>query len=238
MGSSAQPSARLTKVLTIGNNQVTNIVNDNVKLGLFSTGRAMFTVVTDSEPKGLVELHIGYNIDQLTPYFLGVIESKHYSDGRWFITCRELLGALSFPTSIAIRFTTAKMVLDKLSELGISFVTPSAEYINKKVPCFYHNGTGLSVLQQIGKVFNIESYIFQQRPDGQVYVGSWHDSGWAKSEINDFAEHPIKVKNAIAGELIAIPKLRPGLKLNGRYIIDVVLSGNKQSIKWSKSLAA
>lgn len=238
MGSSAQPSARLTKVLTINGKQVVNIVNDNIKLGLFSTGRAMFTVVTDSEPSGLVELHIGYNIEQLTPYFLGVIESKHYSDGRWFITCREVIGALSFPTSVAIRFATAKMVLDKLSEIGINFITPSVEYINKKVPCFYHDGTGISVLQQLGKVFNIENYIFQQRPDGQIYVGSWQDSGWAKSEINDFAEHPIKVKNAIAGELIAIPKLRPGLKLNGRYITEVVLSGNKQSIKWSKSLAA
>lgn len=231
-------TARLTKVLTIGGNQVTNIVNDNVKLALFSTGRAMFTVVTDSEPSGLVELHIGYNIDQLKPYFLGVIESKHHSDGRWFITCRELLGALSFSTSISIRFATAKMVLDKLSEIGISFVTPSAEYLNKKVPCFYHNGTGISVLQQLGKVFNIDNYIFQQRPDGKIYVGSWQDSGWAKSEINDFAEHPIKVSTSTSGELIAIPKLRPGLKLNGRYITEVVLSGNKQSIKWSKSLTA
>jgi len=238
VGSSSQPSARLTKVLTIGDNQVTNIVNDNVKLGLFSTGRAMFTVVTDSEPKGLVELHVGYNVEKLTPYFLGVIESKHYSDGRWFIICRELLGALSFPASIAIRFATAKMVLDKLSEIGISFVTPSAEYINQKVPCFYHNGTGITALQQLGKVFNIEDYIFQQRPDGQIYVGSWQDSGWAKSEINNFAEHPIKVKNATAGELIAIPKLRPGLKLNGRYITEVVLSGNKQLITWSSKLVA
>lgn len=233
-----QSSARLTKVLTIDGNKVTNIVNDNVKLGLFSTGRAMFTVVADSEPKGLVELHIGYNIDKLTPYFLGVIESKHYSDGRWFITCRELLGALSFPASIAIRFATAKMVLDKLSEMGISFVTPSAAYINQKVPCFYHNGTGITALQQLGKVFNIENFIFQQRPDGQVYVGSWNDSGWAKSEINDFAEHPIKVDKSTTGELIAIPKLRPGIKLNGRFITEVVLSGNKQQITWASKLAA
>jgi len=231
-------TARLTKVLTIGGHQVTNLVNDNVKLALFGAGRAIFTVVTDTEPKGLVELHIGYNIEQITPYFLGVIESKHYDGVAWRITCRELLGALSFPASIAIRFATAKMVLDKLSEIGISFVTPSAEYINKKVPCFYHNGTGITALQQLGKVFNIENFIFQQRTDGKIYVGNWQDSGWATSEINDFAEHPIKVITSTSGELIAIPKLRPGLKLNGRYITEVVLSGNKQTIKWSKSLAA
>jgi hypothetical protein len=231
-----QPSAKLTKSLTINGQQVTAIVNENVKLGLFSTGRATFTIVSESEPSGLVELHIGYNVKQLTPYFLGVIESKHKTGERWLITCRELIGALSFSASIAIRFATAKMVLDKLSELGITFVTPNAEYINKKAPCFYHTGTGLSVLQQIGKVFNIADYIFQQRPDGQIYVGSWSDSGWATSEINDFAEHVINVKSSTSGELIAIPKLRPGIKLNGRYITEVVLSGNKQLIKWSNKL--
>jgi hypothetical protein len=233
-----QPSARLTKVLTIGNKQVTSIVNDNVKLSLFSTGRATFTLVTESEPNGLVEMQIGYNIEGLTPYFLGVIETKHFSNGRWFITCRELLGALSFPAPIAIRFATAKMVLEKLEETGVSFVTPNAEYISKKVPCFYHNGTGISALQHIGKVFNIDNYIFQQRPDGQIYVGSWQDSGWAKSEIKDFAEHPINVENSMSGELIAIPKLRPGIKLNGRYITEIILSGSKQNITWTKSLAA
>ena len=122
--------------------------------------------------------------------------------------------------------------------MGIRFVTPNAEYITKPVPCFYHHGTGISVLQQLGKVFNISDYIFQQRPDGQIYVGSWQDSGWAKSEINDFAEHPIKVKSSTMGELITIPKLRPGLKLNGRYITEVTLSGNKQQITWSKRLVA
>lgn len=232
-----QSSNRLTKVLTIDGKQVTSIVNDNVKLGLFSTGRAMFTVITNNEPKGLIELHIGYNIDQLTPYFLGVIESQHYSGGRWFITCREFLGALSFPFSIAIRFATANTVLNKLKQIGVDFVTPSAEYLNKKVPCFYHNGTGITALQEIGKVFNIENYIFQQRTDGKIYIGSWNDSGWAKSEINNFSEHPIKVSKSTLGEIVAIPKLRPGLKLNGRYITEVVLSGNKQTITWSKSLA-
>lgn len=232
------PSARLTKILTINGQAVENIVTDSVKLGLYVAGRAMFTVVTEHEPQGIVELHIGYKVDNLTPYFLGVIESKHLANGRWFITCRELLGALSFPTSISIRHATAQMVLDKLTELGVEFSTPSAEYLTTKAPCFYHNGTGISVLQQLGNVFNIENYIFQQRNDGKIYVGSWDDSGWAKSEVNDFAEHPIKVSNSTSGELIAIPKLKPGLKLNGRYITEVTLTGNKQQITWASKLGA
>lgn len=233
-----QPSAKLTKILTIGGQPVTNIVSENVKLGLFSTGRATFTIIANAEPNGIVELHIGYNTTQLTPYFLGVIESKHFANGRWFLTCREILGALSTPVSIAIRFATAKTVLNKLSEIGIKFVTPNAEYFNQKAPCFYHHGTGITVLQQLGKVYNIKDYIFQQRSDGQVYVGSWHDSGWATSPINNFSEHPLSVKNSSTGEIIAIPNLRPGIKLNGRYITEVTLSGNKQTINWSKVLTA
>lgn len=230
-------SNRLTKLLTIDGEPVNNIVNDDVKLGLFSTGRATFTFVSEREPKGLVELQIGYQVDKLTPYFLGVIESKHFANGKWLITCRELIGALSFRASIAIRFATAKKVLEQLAKLGVTFTSPNADYINTKVSGFYHNGTGITALQQVGKVFNIPDFIFQQRPDGQVYVGSWQDSGWSTSEINNFPEHPIKVSSSTAGELIAIPKLRPGVKINGRYITDVTLSGNKQKIKWSNNLA-
>lgn len=69
MSTAIQPSARLTKVLTIGDQQVSNILNDNVKLALFSTGRATSTVISDKEPSGLVELHIGYNAKQLTSCF-------------------------------------------------------------------------------------------------------------------------------------------------------------------------
>ena len=104
-------SARLTKLLKVGDQTINNIVSDNIKLGLFSAGRAKFTLVCDEEPTGLVELQMGYQVKQLTPYFLGVIESKHFAAGRWHLTCRELLGALSFPASIAIRFATVEKVL-------------------------------------------------------------------------------------------------------------------------------
>ncbi|QUM87334.1 hypothetical protein HWV03_12315 [Moritella sp. 36] len=57
-------------------------------------------------------------------------------------------------------------------------------------------------------------------------------SGWAKSLITDFSEYPIKAISSSKGELIAIPKLRPGLKLNGRYLTEVTLTGNKQVIRW------
>ena len=229
-------STRLTKLLTIGGKPVTNIVSDSVQLDLFSTGRATFVVVCDFEPKGIVELHLGYQVNKLAPYFMGVIESKYQAAGRWFLTCRELIGALTLPAPLAIRFATMRDVLAKLSELGIELICPDADYTTKAVPCFYHQGDGISALRQLGKVYQIPDFIFQQRTDGKVYVGSWQDSGWSRSIINDFSEHPIKSTSSTKGELIVIPKLRPGLKLNGRYITETTLVGTKQVIRWSKTL--
>ncbi|WP_018692531.1 hypothetical protein [Algicola sagamiensis] len=231
-------TARLTKVLTINGERVTNLVSDTVQLDLFSPGRAQFVVVTEQEPSGIVELHLGYQVEQMTPYFLGLIEKKHQANGRWFLTCRELLGAMSFPAPIAIRYARMQDVLNQLSKLGIEFVYPEADYMQTPVPCFYHQGDTISALRQLGKIYQVKDFIFQQRPDGRVYVGSWQHSRWATSTIDDFAEHPITVKNALSGSLIAIPKLRPGLKLNGRYITEVMLTGTQQVITWSKTLSA
>lgn len=227
-------STRLSNTLKIAGQPVTNIVAKTVQLDIASTGRAKFEVVAEQEPSGLVELHLGYTLDNMVPYFLGVIESKHQANGRWYLTCRELLGALSFPAPLAIRHPTIKKVLDELTKLGVEFVIPeNAEYLNHIAPTFYHSGTGIDALRQIGKVWGINDFIFQQRPDGKIFVGSWHDSRWPLAAINDFPEHTITAKSSTTGELIAIPKLRPGIKLNGRYITEVTLINDRMHIRWS-----
>ena len=227
-------STRLSNTLTIGGSTVTNIVSKTVQLDIASTGRAKFEVVAEQEPSGLVELHLGYTLDNMIPYFLGVIESKHQANGRWYLTCRELLGALSFPAPLAIRHATIKAVLDELAKLGVEFSTPeNAEYLNKIAPAFYHSGTGIEALRQVAKVWGISDFIFQQRPDGKIFIGSWHDSRWPLAAINDFPEHTITAKSSTTGELIAIPKLRPGIKLNGRHITEVTLINNRMHIRWS-----
>ncbi|MDK2595197.1 hypothetical protein [Pseudoalteromonas obscura] len=228
-------SSRLSDSLHIGGVAVTAVIKKQVQLDINSAGRASFEVVTNSEPTGIVELHLGYKLTDMKPYFLGVIESKHFANGRWYLTCRELLGALAYQKSFSLRHPTISQVLDVLDE-HIEFVTPSADYMQIKVPMFCHAGTGIEALRQIGRVWQIPQYIFQQRPDGKVYVGSWHDSRWAQSTINDFPEHSLKTTSSTTGEVIAIPKLRPGLKLNGRHIQEVTLQNDRMQIRWSNKL--
>ncbi|GAA79223.1 hypothetical protein [Pseudoalteromonas sp. BSi20495] len=227
-------STRLSDTLTIGGKPVTSIVTKSVQLDIASTGRAKFEIVTEEVPSGLVELHLGYTLDNMVPYFLGVIESKHQANGRWYLTCRELLGALSFTAPLAVRHATIKAVLDELAKLGVEFVTPeNAGYLNKTIPAFYHSGIGIEALKQIGKAWGISDFIFQQRPDGKIFVGSWHDSRWPLAAINDFPEHTITAKSSTTGELIAIPKLRPGIQINGRNITETTLINDRMHIRWS-----
>ncbi|KZN61565.1 hypothetical protein [Pseudoalteromonas luteoviolacea] len=226
---------RLSDSLHIGGLSVTTVINKQVQLDLNSAGRARFEVITELEPVGLVELHLGYEVSNMKPYFLGVIESKYFANGRWYLTCRELLGALAFSKPFSLRHPTIAQVLDELDE-NIEFVTPAADYMQIKVPMFCHAGTGIEALREIGRVWQIPHYIFQQRPDGKVYVGSWQDSRWAQLTINDFPEHSLKASSSTTGEVIAIPKLRPGLKLNGRYINEVTLSNDRMQIRWSNKL--
>ena len=228
-------STRLSDSLTIGGNPVTNIISKQVQLDLYSAGRAKFEVVTEQEPSGVVELHIGYELTNMTPYFLGVIESKHQANGRWYLTCRELLGALAFQSALSIRHATISQVLNALDNL-LEFITPDADYMQITLPMFYHAGTGIQALKQIGQCWQIPEFIYQQRPDGKIYVGSWQHSRWAQTTIDDYTEHSIKTTSSTSGEVIAIPKLRPGLKLNGRYIQEVTLQNDRMQIQWSNRL--
>ncbi|MEI8668887.1 hypothetical protein P4S65_11825 [Pseudoalteromonas sp. B131b] len=104
-------STRLSDTLTIGGKPVTSIVTKSVQLDIASTGRAKFEIVTEEVPSGLVELHLGYTLDNMVPYFLGVIESKHQANGRWYLTCRELLGALSFTAPLQFAMQQSKRCL-------------------------------------------------------------------------------------------------------------------------------
>lgn len=228
-------SARLNSILNINGLPAITIVSKQIQLDLNSTGRAMFEVVTEQEPSGLVELHLGYKVDNMQPYFLGVIESKHQSNGRWFLTCRELIGALSFSTPVAIRHATINKVLSALNN-NLEFVTPDNDYMQTVVPHFYHSGTGIEALKQIGRVFQIPQFIYQQRSDGKIYVGSWQHSRFAQNSISDYPEHTISATSSTTGTLVAVPKLRPGIKINDRYITEVTLINDRMQIRWSKQL--
>ncbi|MEL0642699.1 hypothetical protein V6260_19335, partial [Pseudoalteromonas aliena] len=68
--------------------------------------------------------------------------------GRWFLTCRELVGALSIPHNFAISHATLANVCDALSKIGIEFIYPDTDYTHTPVTAFYHQGTAIEALRQ------------------------------------------------------------------------------------------
>lgn len=211
--------------------QITDI---NIMLELSAAGRGFITVKTDNDYSGkLVRIEVGYP-ELLLRYFTGFVErAQPSSNGFQRLFVRELVGVFERQWPCSFQHPTLRTVIDYLqAESGLTFQLPDAEYVNKPIPHFTHNGTGYQLLSNLGHVFNIDDYIWQQLPDGTVFVGSWPHSL--------FAEKPIEIPNEFAsaqsaGNSMTIPmvqSLRPGVKANGKRIIKVNLNNEDMTLTW------
>nr|VFJ42981.1 MAG: hypothetical protein BECKFM1743A_GA0114220_1000338 [Candidatus Kentron sp. FM]VFJ43731.1 MAG: hypothetical protein BECKFM1743C_GA0114222_1000338 [Candidatus Kentron sp. FM]VFK05705.1 MAG: hypothetical protein BECKFM1743B_GA0114221_1000338 [Candidatus Kentron sp. FM] len=213
---------------------------EDVRLDLRSPGRGNFTIQGETLPNedvNLVQFRLGY--PKLGPYHLlfnGYVERIEPIDKRHaIIFCRELTGILRHDIRFALRHVTLREILAKVSALtGLTFVTPDTEYANRKLPTVYSMGTGYNLMDTIGKTLAIPRYLWQLESDGKVFVGSWADSYWANRQITI----PDKVLTAHHSNntvrFAAIPALRPGVRMNNRYVQRLRFSGDEMEIQWTK----
>ncbi|MCO1336851.1 hypothetical protein MO867_21210, partial [Microbulbifer sp. OS29] len=168
---------QLHKRLTV-NGEPVSIIDDDVRLDLFSPGRAAFTVGSSTNLTGLVQLDLGYNVNKLQTFFIGyVVNCTNVSADQKKLMCRELSASLSKVVPLAERYVTLSGVLGAVSSLtGLQFVMGTGSYTNNKAPTFYSMGTGFWVMDNLAQVFDIPQCIWQQQGDGKVFVGSWADS--------------------------------------------------------------
>jgi hypothetical protein len=225
---------QLHKRLTV-NGEVVPLIDDDVRLDLFSPGRAAFKVRSTSTLKGLVQLDLGYNPNQLQRFFIGyVVNCTAIDSDQKKLLCRELTASLAQLVPLAERYVTLAGVLGVVSAMtGLQFVTGTGSYTDNKAPAFYSAGTGYWVMDHLGQAFGIPQYTWQQQGDGKVFVGSWSDSYWA----GRFLELPMGFATnfgiANRARVACIPRLRPGVFLNGSYITKVELTGNFMNLAWS-----
>ena len=133
-----------------------------------------------------------------------------------------------------LRQPTLKDVLTTIYEkTGLNFSIPEQSYSTTKVPHFKNLGDGYQAIKTIGRVFQIDDYIWQQQDSGVVYVGSWSDSRWPDRA----AEIPTRFFNrqlsSQSAELATIPQLRPGALLNQKRLNSVELNGSFMVVTWS-----
>lgn len=134
---------------------------------------------------------------------------------------------------LALRYVTLPEVLRAVSELtGLTFVTGQDPYTTVKAPAYYSAGTGYWALDGLGPVYQVPQFIWQQQGDGSVFVGSWAESFWSGRSLDLPAGW--QKDHGVAGraKIPCIPRLRPGVLLNGSYLTKVGLKGNFMELTW------
>lgn len=217
------------------NNQQIPLISHDVRLSYSKPGRASFTVESAAELQGIVHFTMANTATGQRSQFYGYIErSTPVGDNRQLLFCREKSAVLQFPLPLSFRNITLKTLLQEIkAKTGLQFAIPKAGYMDHAVPFFINTGSGYHALQQIGRVFGIEDYLWQQKRDGNIYLGSWQDSHWKEQPLtlpdNLFTKHSA----AKTAELLAIPGLRPGYLLNGKRLKTVDLKENKMVVSWA-----
>lgn len=229
---------KLRKSLNVEGKAV-KLVSEDIRLDLHAPGRAMFQVQAAEKLAGTVSFALGYSAeDRDQAFFTGYIERSHTVDNaQQRLFCRELSAVLDADLPISLRHPTLRAVLRAYAGLtGLSFTVPERPYADTTAACFQTLGNAYHGLDAIGDVFGIEEYVWFQQGDGSVFVGSWQDSRWATRPV-DIADQWFKGVTTDGGAILpAMPALRPGVMLNGQYLVRLQLAGHEMVAQCSRHL--
>lgn len=228
---------KLHKRLIIAGDAFT-LNTDDVRLNLFTPGRAAFNVTAAESLTGIVVYSVGLNPQHMQVAFRGYIENSFAIDQKQQrIFCRELPAALNRLVPLSLRNVNLKEVLAAISaETALEFVAPDQEYSQKKAPCFYSISTGYHCMDSLARVYQVPQLIWQQQGNGQVYVGSWEHSYWSGRSIPLPTKWQDQLGVANMARIPVIPKLRPGVHLStGNIVTQVQISGVHMNIAWAKN---
>lgn len=219
------------------NNERIQIIDCNIVLELNACGRGFITIPEKDKTSlknKVIKINLGYGND-LQRFFTGFVESEQtaaHNAKKLFV--RELIGCYKQTIDCSFQHPTLKAVTEYLtSKNGLQFDLPGADYVNNKIPHFKHSGTGYHLLQEIGRAFNIPEYTFFQTPTGKIYCGSYNDSYFNDKDIK-LGDNLNKIASSTAGsnivEIPLVPKLRPGVKINGKKVSIVNLINDNMTI--------
>jgi len=219
--------------------QTPQVIEERVVLQLNSPARAQFVIYSPNLQPTInqaVAFDIGYNQqDNSQRLFLGYVEKVvPQVSGKYQLFCRELSAVLNNPLPLSLRHCSLKTVLKAVHEkTGLNFSIPEQDYSENLIANFFNLGNGYQVMQQLGKVFKIPDFIWQQQGKGIIYVGSWAQSRWANREVVLPADVFNQQSAQNSAKILAIPALRPGVELNGLRIDQIEFSGNHMVISWN-----
>ncbi|WP_445357275.1 hypothetical protein ACJJIC_14700 [Microbulbifer sp. ANSA002] len=227
---------KLHKKLSVGDGNF-SVVSSNFRLNLFTPGRALITVQADTPLRGLVVFRCGYNLESLTPWFVGYVEACTSVDKKQQrLFCREISAALALRLPLALRNVSCEEALQQITaRSGVEFETSTGDhrYLNTPAAAFYNLASGYHAMDSLAEVYGIPRLLWQQQTDGRVYVGSWDHSYWAYRPVQIDRSWERQLTSHNGATLPALPALRPGALYNGDILTGVELAGTQMNITWS-----
>lgn len=227
---------------TIVNGKSVQVVKQATRLELRTPGRGVLTIIADEVPTPGNHVERVMQIDDNEPRstFQGYIETAtQVQASAWSIIVREFSAVLARRINISLRHCKASQILKALAEqTGVQFVLPESEWTEKDLPRFQHIGTGYSAIDKVLTAFSIQKGMWHQQTDGRIYVGEYEKS-LVNKEIQLQPEQIDNI-NATGGEIPAIPRLRPGVRINIngqiKYISSIDTAADTMRITWQTSI--
>ncbi|MFT5788008.1 MAG: hypothetical protein ACI8SJ_000103 [Shewanella sp.] len=227
-----KPNARFIARATL-NAQSVELKDHWLLLKADTPGTCQITVNTKASRLDKVALDLGWG-EMVDRVFIGYVERVMPAVNGWYtLFCRELAASLANNISVMLRHPTMQQVLNDISkQTGLVFVVPDKAYAQTAIPCFYADGSGYEVLDNIGRAYQITDFIWQQQGNGQIYIGSYQDSFWQ--------DKPIQIPYAMmtdhqagrSATMAAAPMLRPNVTANGERIKSVEFKATNMTISW------
>lgn len=227
-----KPNARFITRVKL-NDQPVELKDHWLVLKNDTPGTCQISVNTQAKRFDKVCLDLGWGemVDQV---FIGYVERVMPAVNGWHILfCRELAASLAFNLSVMLRHPTMRQVLAEITEqTGLAFVVPDNTYADTAIPCFYCDGSGFQILDNIGRAYQIPDFIWQQQGNGQIYIGSYQDSYWQDKPI---VIPSAMMKNHQSGRtatMPAAPMIRPNVTANNQRIKSLEFKGTNMTISW------
>ena len=221
--------------------QPARLIKDNIKLELFTPGRALFSCegVTPA-PGHLVEINGQFSGNENRRLFFGFIETVvEIQTGVFQCLAREMSATLNRRIALNLRHCTPAQVLESISDkTGLQFVLPEQPWTETTIARFQHIGGGYMALDSILKLWNIKKGTWHQQPDGKVFVGELAHSVPGQRRIN-IQPGLFQLHSLTGGTLPLVPRLRPGVEIDiaGRVwvITSVEITAEQMRLQWSEN---
>lgn len=222
------------------NGEQVEIADISLALALNASGRGFVSVNNLSPARSLagamIQIDLGRN-GEVWRYFSGYIERDQPAEnGSRRLFVREAAAVLDFDFPCSMQHPTLRHVLDHMrKQSGIVFITTDADYTTTQIPYITHSGSGTQLLNQLGRSFGINDYVWHPMPDGSVFVGGAADSRFASITLPEIPpQYALGQSGGNSIDIMLMETVRPGVNLPSGRITRVAINNEKMTLTWER----